>query len=120
MLTTPLAESKSSSANASSAGRTPARRTPGTVEGAIDRLDRMASLLEMQFRMFALGSSLNEMTSHCDDSEVTESDTTVSSSGKRQGRSPTVLFPGSPKRSPTRCIFFSCNMVLIHIRINIT
>jgi hypothetical protein len=111
MLTTPLANAKKVQ-EASSAGRTPARKTPGTVEGAIDRLDRMASLLEMQFRMFTLGSSLNERTPPCVDNEATESDTAASSGGKRRSRSPTVLFPASPKRSPTRCINLSFNMIL--------
>ena len=35
-----------------SPGRTPTAKTPGSVEGVIDRLDRMASILESQFKMF--------------------------------------------------------------------
>lgn len=35
-----------------SPGRTPVVKTPGSIEGVIDKLDRMASILESQFKMF--------------------------------------------------------------------
>ena len=77
------------------------------MEGAIDRLDRMASLLEMQFRMFTLGATLNGMTPKAEVCEASEVDGSASTESVKQrrgsvGGGATALFPSSPKNSPTR------------------